>query len=77
MLISYRLGRKIVGAMLGAVAVATVLSLVGYSDEGATASDYVRELTLALASYLPAALIVHWLIRRDSSILDITSTHAE
>lgn len=73
MLISNRLVRKIAGAILGAVAVATVFSFVGYSDEGATTSDYVRELSLALASYLPAALIVHCVIRRDSAILDIIS----
>ena len=73
MLFSYRLVRKIAGAILGAVAIATVFSLVGYSDEGATTSDYVRELSLALASYLPAAVIVHRLIRRDSAILDIIS----
>ena len=73
MVISDRLVRKVAGAILGAVAVATVFSLVGYSDEGATTSDYVRELSLALASYIPAALIVHRLIRRDSLILDIIS----
>jgi len=33
MLISYRLLRKIAGATLGAVAVATVFSLIGYSEE--------------------------------------------
>ena len=47
MLISYRLARKIAGAVLGAVAVAAVFSLVGYSDEGATTSDYVKELSIA------------------------------
>ena len=73
MLISYRLATKIAGAVLGAVAVAAVFSLVGYSDEGATTSDYVKELSIALASYLPAALIVHRLIRRDSAVLDIIS----
>jgi hypothetical protein len=65
--------RKIVGATLGAIAIATVFSLVGYSDEGATTSDYVKELCIALASYLAAALFMHWLIRRDSAIVDILS----
>jgi hypothetical protein len=73
MLISYRLGRKIAGAVLGAIAIATVFAVVGYSDEGATTSDYAREISLALASYLLAALIVHRLIRRDSPILDVIS----
>lgn len=68
-----RLLRKIVGATLGAIAVAAIFSVVGYSDEGATTSNYVRELCVALAAYLPAALIAHWLIRRDSAILDIVS----
>ena len=63
--------RKIVGAFMGALAVSAVFTLVGYSDEGATAMDCLKELTLALASYLPAALLIHWLTRRDNVWLDI------
>ena len=63
--------RKMVGALMGALVVSVVLSLVGYSDEGPTKWDYLKELTLALPSYLLAALLVHWTIKRDNILLEI------
>jgi hypothetical protein len=68
-----QLVRKVVGAFVGAVAVASIFALVGYSDEGPTTSDYVRELAVALASYLPAAFLIQWLTQRDNVILDIVA----
>jgi hypothetical protein len=63
--------RKIAGATLAAVAVAVIFSSFGYSDGGATAFDYVRELTLALASYVSAAFILQRITWRDNVFLDI------
>ena len=63
--------RKVFGAILGACAVATFFSLFGYSD-GATFSDYAKELGLGLVSYLTAAVLTLRLTKRDSVLLDIT-----
>ncbi|HEX6716098.1 MAG TPA: hypothetical protein VF088_03265 [Pyrinomonadaceae bacterium] len=70
MSVSNLLVRRLAGAILGGVAIATVFSLLGYSDVGPTRSNYLRELAIALASYLVAAFIVEWLIKRDNAIFD-------
>ena len=71
MTIKKLLVRKIAGAILGALAVAAIFSLVGYSDDGATIADYLRELAVAVASHLPATLLLQRLTDRDNAILDI------
>jgi len=70
-MITNLLARKIVGAVLGAIAIATILSLFGYGDTGPTISDYAKEVTLALTSYIPAAFVMHRLTKRDNVFLQI------
>jgi hypothetical protein len=64
--------RRIIGAIAGALAVSALFTLFGYSDyEGPTGSIYIKELCLALASYVPAAFLVNLLLRNwDSRFAD-------
>lgn len=70
-MIAKLLGRKIFGAISGAVAVAMIFSLFGYSDDGATISNFVVEVALALASFVPAAFLMHHMIKRQNVFLEI------
>ena len=65
------LARKIVGAVLAAVALALIFSVFGYSDGGPTVSDYSLEVVLALVSFLPAAFLMQRLIKRHRVFLEI------
>ena len=55
--------RRIIGAIVGALGGSALFTLFGYSDyEGPTMSIYIKELCLALASYVPAAFLVNLLV---------------
>ncbi len=62
--------RRGAGAVVASVAVATIFSTVGYSD-GASVSDFLREISIAFCSYVSAALLVQWIARSESVWWDI------
>jgi hypothetical protein len=60
-----------IGATAASLAAATIFTLVGYGDVGPDIWQFTRELVIALASYVPIAVFLHWATRRESIWWDI------
>lgn len=65
--------RRLLGALAASFAASIILTLVGYADAGPKISDFAREFLIASLSYLPIALLIHWVIRIENTLWDIIS----
>jgi hypothetical protein len=65
--------RRLLSAIVASFAIAAILSLVGYSDGGASSADVLIELIIAFSSYVTAALAVHWMNWSDKIWWDAIS----
>ena len=65
--------RRTIGAVAASLAAAVIFTLVGYGDVGPDRWHFARELMIAVASYVPIALLLHGATRGESIWLDIAS----